>query len=296
MNADELGPRFATVVHPPDDSDWLEVRRLARKHDRRSRRRLPLVAAVIAAAVIVAPALALGGGKLFRLFESGEPASPQIERSFSRLDAGAPPGFQTGVEAMDARKVVLPNGVALWVAPTTRGGFCLFVQDGGGHCDTQRVLPFWPTLSIGGRFSPDGIVRDGPVLVDGSTTLTDAATVEIEFENGESVTVPVVWISAPIAAGVFGYSVPRSHWKVGARPIVVILRDESGKELRRDTSAFYFPSFRRGPSTGLVECTARTQDPERCLEATMGPGHQAPARARMRPPSDHFGNGLPWHG
>src|SRR5205085_1875216 len=166
----------------------------------------------------------------------------------------APPGFTTGVVASQTRKIVLPDDVALWIAPTRRGGFCLFVEGGGGQCDAARTLAFWPTFSIGGDVSQQGVIKSGPVLIDGSTTLDDAASVEVQFEDGSSVSIPVVRVSAPIDAGFFGWEVPADHLRVGARPNLVVLRDAEGNELRRDSSAFEVPAFRKGPSTGLAPC------------------------------------------
>ena len=294
MAVDELGERFANLRHPPDDPDWLEVRRLARRGPRlRSR----FVLAVAAAAAVVAAAPAFGlGGKLVRIFESSEPAPAPIERSFAGLDAGAPPGFATGVVASQTRKIGLPGNVTLWIAPTRRGGFCLFVEGGGGQCDNARALKFWPTFSIGGKFSHQGVIESGPVLIDGSTTLDDAASVEVQFEGGSSVTIPVVWVSAPIDAGFFGYEVPAAHLLVGARPQLLILRDANGNELRRDSSAFEVPAFRQGPSTGLVPCIVRGGG-DACLKAAFGSG-AAPGAVRpdSDPPSKHFHGRLPWRG
>ena len=293
MAVDELRERFADLRHPPDDSDWLEVVRLAPPARRRTR--LVLASAVAAAVVAAAPAFGLGG-ELFRFFQSGEPAPPRIQRSFAHLDAGAPPAFRTGVVAKETRKIVLPNGVALWIAPTSKGGFCIFPQGGGGQCDAARALTFWPTFSIGGRLTQQGIVEGGPLLVSGSTTLRDAARVEVRFEDGGSVTVPVVWISAPIDAGVFGYEVPKSHWRVGKRPILV-LRDGNGNELRHDSSAFEVPEFRRGPSTGLAPCIVRGGG-DACLHAAFGHDMFMPGRhgggSPVIPPG-RFRN-PPWRG
>ncbi len=255
---DELAERFAALTHPPDDGDWLEVNRRARQLRRRRARPAIVIAAAAAtvAAVVATPALSVGG-KIMRLFESGEPAPAVVERSFAQLDAGAPPAFRTGVIPADTRRIVLPNGVALWVSPTRSGGFCLYVDGGGGQCDAQRAFAFWPTYSIGGRFTEGGAIASGPVFVTGSTTFRDAATVEVHFEDGEVATVPIVWISAPIDAGFFGYEVPKRHWGAGHRPRSVVVRDASGHELQRDATAFSAPSFRRGPSTGLAPCLLR---------------------------------------
>ena len=295
MAVDELGARFAELSHPPDDPDWLEVRRLAR-HERRLRPRVALAVAAAAAAVVAAaPAFGLGG-KLVRIFSSGEPAPAPVERSFAGLDAGAPPGFQTGVVASQTRKIVLPGNVALWIAPTSKGGFCLFVEGGGGQCDTARALAFWPSFSIGGDFSHQGVIENGPVLIDGSTTLDDAASVEVQFEDGSSVSIPVVWVSAPIDAGFFGYDVPAAHLRVGARPNLLILRDANGNELRRDSSAFEVPEFRQGPSTGIAPCIVRGGG-DACLKAAFGSSAVPEAiRLDRDPPSWHFHGQLPWRG
>ena len=294
MAVDELSERFAKVEHPPDDSDWLEVLRLARPR-RRLRRRLALPIAAAIAVVVAAPAFGLGG-TLERLFTSGEPAPPPIERSFASLNPAAPPGFRTGVVASQTRKIVLPGDVALWIAPTNKGGFCLFVEGGGGQCDAARTLEFWPTFSIGGKFTHQGVIESGPVLIDGSTTLEDGSAVEVQFEDGTSVTIPVVRVSAPIDAGFFGYSVPASHLRVGARPKLLILRDANGNELRRDSSGFEVPEFRHGPSTGLVPCMVRG-NADACLKAAFGPdAPPALHRPDPDPPATHFHGRLPWRG
>jgi hypothetical protein len=292
---DELGERFANLRHPPDAPDWLEVRRLAQRRRRLRPRFAFAVAAAAAAVVAAAPAFGLGG-KLVRIFASGEPAPASIERSFGGLDADAPPGLATGVAASQTRKIVLPGNVALWIAPTSRGGFCLFVEGGGGQCDTARTLKFWPMFSIGGDFSHQGVIESGPVLIDGSTTLNDAASAEVRFEDGSSVTIPVVWVSAPIDAGFFGYEVPPAHLRVGARPTLLILRDANGNELRRDSSAFDFPAFRQGPSTGLAPCIVRGGG-DACLKAAFGSGAVPGAiRPDPDPRSQNLNGQLPWRG
>jgi hypothetical protein len=292
---DELREHFANVTHPPNDPDWLQVVRLATPRRRVRRQLLPLVAAAIAL-LVAAPAFGLGG-RIVRLFSNGAPAPARIEQSFASLDHGAPPGFRTGVVPSQTRRIVLPGEVTLWIAPTDAGGFCVFVEEGGGQCDAARALTFWPTFSIGSDVTPDGVIKGAPVLIDGSTTLQDAASVEIQFEDGTAVTVPVVWVSAPIDAGFFGYTVPAAHLRVGARPELLILRDAAGNELRRDSSAFEVPDFRRGPSNGLVPCIVRGGG-DACVKAAFGPTAQLPGARRPDPdpPSSHFQGQLPWRG
>jgi hypothetical protein len=137
------------------------------------------------------------------------------------------------------------------------------------------------------------VIESGPVLIDGWTTLGDAASVEVQFEDGTSATLPVVWVSAPIDAGFFGYSVPALHLRVGARPKLLILRDANGNELRRDSSAFEVPEFRRGPSTGLAPCMVRGGG-DACLKAAFGPdAPPALDRPDPDPPATHFHGRLP---
>jgi hypothetical protein len=135
-------------------------------------------------------------------------------------------------------------------------------------------------FSIAGDVTPDGAVREGPILINGSTTLDDAATLEIVFDDGKSVTVPVVWVSEPIDAGFYGYEVPREKWAVGRRPRLLILRDADGRELRRDSSAFEAPWFRPGPSDSLAECLFR-RGGKPCLDAAVG--KRGPSKTREEP-------------
>jgi len=286
----ELAERFAALTHSLDDSDWGEVGRLAHRRRGLGHRVLLAAAGVAAAVAFAAPAFGLGG-KLVQLFENAEPAPSKVQHSFAGLDVGSPPGFRSSVLALQTRKIVLPNGMALWVAPTKSGGFCFFVAGGGGDCDAQRALPFWPIFSIG-SVSEQGVITGGPVSVAGSTAIGGAADAEIRFEDGASATIPVVWVSAPINAGFFGYEVPRSHWAIGHRPTLVVLRDEEGNELGRDTSAFRTPMFRHGPSTGLVPCLVRGGGSS-CFDAATRGGRLLP---RLSRPMDTVKHGLGWHG
>jgi hypothetical protein len=196
------------------------------------------------------------------------------------------------------------DGGGCWSYETCRPGSGFFqdslrsatdpsLPEGGilDFSDPQRGLPFWPIFSIG-SVSEQGVITGGPVSVAGSTTIEGAADAEVRFEDGTSATIPVVWLSAPINAGLFGYEVPRSHWAIGHRPTLVVLHDGEGNELGRDTSAFHTPTFRHGPSTGLVPCLVRGGGSS-CFGAATGGGSLLPRRSR---PIDTVKHGLGWHG
>ena len=270
--ADDVAQRLRALRHPGDDADWMGVVRLARVAPRSRAYKVLAAAAVLAGALalVAAPALGLRAA-LIRAFEETEPAPPDVQQSFNSLDADTPPAHAMQVKGLEARKLVFPSGLALWIAPTARGGFCWAAPVGAGSCDATRAIRFDPVYSIPGDIDTDGRIKDGPVRIDGSTVSSDAERVEIRFADGTVDSVPVVWVTAPIEAGFFAYEVPSEHWAEGARPTLVILRDGVGSELARDSSAFEFPEFRRGPSTGVTECVAR-RITEHCLEGVPGDG------------------------
>jgi hypothetical protein len=240
---DMLEPVFsaglAELEASAGEPDWPEVRRKARSIvARRLVVRAGAGAAVaLAAALLVTPAFGLRG-QLAHLFTSGKPAPAPVVRGFAGLDVYAPPGMATGVIAAEARSVMevhLSTGKTetLWVAPTRAGGFCMGLGGPGG-CDRDRVLRFSPEISIP-RISAEGEITAAPVIISGSTLVPGATTMEVRFDDGGYATTPVVWVSQPIDAGFFVYEVPRQHWAVGRRPTLLLLEDEAGHELARNT-------------------------------------------------------------
>jgi hypothetical protein len=239
--------RFSALANLDDDSNWADVRRRA-GHSRRRRSRLLVLAVLAAVAVaIAAPALGLSG-KVVRLFESSEPAPARVEKSFATLDVGAPPGMATGVIASQTR-MVLDQSIGddrravMWIAPTRAGGFCMTVGLGrtnsephelGGGCDRDRLLPFSVGFGAPGPISPTGKILRGPVLYAGSVLIGEGITVRFDFEDGTQDSVPVVWVSEPIDAGFYLYSLPEEHWAEGHRPTYVTLEDGDGNALSRE--------------------------------------------------------------
>jgi hypothetical protein len=89
---------------------------------------------------------------------------------------------------------------------------------------------------IPGPISRDGRVLQPPVVINGHTLISEAATVEIQYQDGEVAETSVVWVSAPIDAGFFIYEVPERHWGAGHRPSILVLEDAEGHELARARS------------------------------------------------------------
>jgi hypothetical protein len=206
---DLLEQHFSHLRNPVDDSDWLAVRRRAR----RPWRRAALIAAVlVAAALSVAPAFGIGGRVLDLI--QGRPAPPAVKTSFAasntlreRLLAheGA-----AGRQLHDRYSRVIPSearGVAaiesadgpiyLWVAPTEDGGQCWLIQAGG---DSATGRPY----GFGSCDDPDstGAIRpDGPAWTMERPSIAimhvriydDAITrVQVELEGAAEVSLSVV--------------------------------------------------------------------------------------------------------
>jgi hypothetical protein len=204
-------------------------------------RRLLRTAAIaaVAAALIAVPAFAIGGRVID--FFSAEPAPERIVKNFATLDVGAPAGMATDVVPGQTRKVLAIGGgedrvATLFVAPTRAGGFCVAVETARGGsvgCDANRELSVGLGTTIPGPVSPAGTIERGPVLVSGHVTLQDAASIHLRYQDGETVEIPLTWVSPPIDAGFFVYAVPAEHWSRGHLPQAIIVRAEDGAELAR---------------------------------------------------------------
>jgi hypothetical protein len=199
MNDDLLEQHFSRLDNPIDDSDWLAVRRLAR----RSRRRIALVASVAAAAaLLVTPAFGIGGRVLDLI--KGEPAPPAVQTYFATSNEGREHLFAfaaaAGHELHDRFSPAIPSearGVAaidtadgpiyLWVAPTEDGRQCWFVEPFSGSCD-----PPDPPGSI--QPEGPGWTQERPsVRIFHVRVYDDAITrVDLELEGAAGMSLPVV--------------------------------------------------------------------------------------------------------
>jgi hypothetical protein len=173
-----------------------------------SRRRLPRGRSglVIAAAVIVlvaAPAYAIVRAGIVD-FASSPPSSNPVVEQFRYLDQAAPAGQAPGVIAAPRHVAdfTLADGssVALSVAPTKNGGFCMFWDVKAGTCIAEGGDPI--NLGILAWRIPDA----GSAFAYGDVRSSEAVAAELRWPDGHTVRVPLIRVSTPINASFFLYS------------------------------------------------------------------------------------------
>ena len=253
---DELLEAYA----PPGrdvDLDWPDVLRRAGEGQRpprrrRMSRRALLVCGALAALlvfVVATPAFGVRQALLDLIgredisFEESPEAPLQTKRRFADLAFGRPLWRDFNVLAAETRRLVVDTGQrkrVLTIAPTSRGGFCYRLQDAWGQCQrngwTADEMPeaTWWYLR---RELPDD-----RILVHGVTgTVLDERIVRltVEFNDGHSVGVPFVWISAPIGAGFFAYDVPQDRQEEPRGPVAVTGFDRRGNVVYRKEAIEY---------------------------------------------------------
>ena len=172
------------------------------------RRRLPRRRSglLIAAAVIVlvaAPAYAIVRSGIVDFASSPASPNPVVEQ-FRYLDEAAPAGMAPGVSAAPRHvaNFTLADGssVALSVAPTKNGGFCMFWDAMAGTCIAEGGDPI--NLGTAAWRIPAG----GPDFAYGDVRSSEAVAAELRWPDGHTVRVPLIRVSAPINASFFLYS------------------------------------------------------------------------------------------
>ena len=234
-----LAARFAALA-TPDAGDWLDVRRRARRG--RVRKAALVLAAAIAAMLVAAPALGLRPHVIVEWL-GAEPAPQDVQVWFQQLVArpGGPLENDPRVPPNSARRVttVEHDGTehVLWVAPTTRGGFCFSWTDLFGGCVADRELP--RTSGRPGELNPILLGAswqgNGEVLKQGggSLLLPETNRLTLEYVDGSESEIPVVWVSAPIDAGFYLYWIPPEHREPGHEAAALVARDHDGTVLAR---------------------------------------------------------------
>jgi hypothetical protein len=230
---DPLRERFQMLAETCDDSDWQEVRGKAKP---RVARPLTLLAVVLLGVIVAAPALGLHR-RVVDFFEA-EPAPPDARRQFAEMDVGAPRGMAPGVVAGKARRIRLPDGSVLSVAPTKAGGFC---SDHGCIRSPRELAAIAERIGDrpGDRDAyriPVGISAPvaGVGFLEGNVLDSRGETIVVEYGDGTREDVPFVWVGPPINAGFWRMSIRRENQVAGRRPRVVRLLDGDRDELARD--------------------------------------------------------------
>jgi hypothetical protein len=196
-------------------ADWAEVLHRAglvraHKQPRLSRRSIvAIAAAVVVGLAIAVPASGLTG-TVRNWFKS--PTAPgRTQKDFASLDIGAPKGMAPHVSGPARSVMEVQIGgkqTNLWVAPTANGGFCLELESYGAGCDRSRQLPLNPTIAEH--------TAQTPVVVFGDVLSSQVDHVDVRFASGQGVSIPVVYVSAPINASFFAYQLPavdsRPEW------------------------------------------------------------------------------------
>jgi hypothetical protein len=96
----------------------------------------------------------------------------------------------------------------------------------GGGCDRDRQLPI--SVEMGRQ------TMNTPVLVWGSVLGDTVSSVDLEYQDGQTSTLPVTGVTVPINAGFFLFEVPTAHESAGSRPISLTARDANGNALARE--------------------------------------------------------------
>jgi len=240
---DHLEERFERIQRP-GDGDWADVLRRAER--RSGRRRLVLVAALGAVVALGAPTALALRGSLVDFFQS-EPAPQRVVLDFAQLDVGAPPGLETEVIAEQTRKILEQPGydgraVMLWVAPTRKGGFCMYLDHGGSGCVPPHSVPVGLSIGIRGPITPGGVIRRGPVLISGSVSLAGADAIDLRYEDGTADRQRLTSVSKPIDAAFFVFDVEPRHWNGNRQPKSLVVVDAEGRALRTEPLHFVLPS------------------------------------------------------
>jgi hypothetical protein len=206
-------------------------------HDTRNERRRGAfktglaLAAIVVAFLLVAPAVGIRIPVLD--FWSADKAPPKVVQDFESLGEGAPPGMDPGAIPGETRKVSLPDGSTLWVAPTKHGGFCTLGTRSGG-CDKLGTWPLGVSWGASRLARPPGKSPLGRIpitafdLLEGHANSRFVDSVEIRFADGEIERPALTWVSEPIHQGFFVYRIPEEHRRPGHEIEAVVGLDADG--------------------------------------------------------------------
>jgi hypothetical protein len=249
---DRLVPAF-----PDDGADWDDV--VARAPGAGRAKWLMLAAAaLVAVALLATPAFGLHGfvanllGRIDAPFTGGEPAPRSVKAQFYDWNLRGP-GFD--VIASQTRQVATyredGRTHVLYVAPSRNGGFCWVVtRSGFGGCDPwPRVRRASPPrrLAVNGwqMGAPNGVQWVG--MTGGTLRLPAAKRLVARYADGSSDDIRFYYVSKPINAGIFVFTVPDGHDAVATRLQAIEALDADGKVLARKSFPYFQQRVHREP-------------------------------------------------
>lgn len=265
--------RFDAVTSKIDDRDWNDV--LLRLRDagpvwepstrritslRRVPRRVALAAAFATLAAVMTAA-AFGWPRTFIDFFASPPAPKNVKNFFGSFNVGAPRGMDPHAIPGQARKIMTarfdansihgdnPTLHTLYVAPRKGGGFCELWTKASGGCEPAKAPSTTSESRAAGPLGISWFAVDYPVVIAGAVRGGATKTVEARFADNTHVTLPVTWVSAPINAGFFVYSVPAAHRNRAAALSSVVALGANGKVVGRETFPLTKPLDEEVPQT-----------------------------------------------
>jgi hypothetical protein len=200
-NLAELDPllrsRLLALDEPVSRRDWRDVvRRSGPSWASRLSTLATLGVALLAIAVTV-PAFGLRLSSLIPFQSSAQTGGAVHRNSFLKFKLGAPPIAPDAIpsETRIITSEALSNGSQkLYVSPSRNGGFCYRWTDSASQCDEPSAVPY--------------SVNWGKGRVAGAVSLPNVSAVKIKFTDGTTADPAVSWVSAPINAGFFVYTIP----------------------------------------------------------------------------------------
>lgn len=146
--------------------------------------------------------------------------------------------MESGVIGGETRRIRLPDGSTVSVAPTKAGGFC---TDHGCIRSPKELAAI--VERMGDRPGDRDVYRipvgfSAPVagveFLEGNVLDSRGEAIVVEYQDGKREEIPFVWVTDPINAGFWRKRISPEHQTAGRRPKIVFLLDGEGNELARD--------------------------------------------------------------
>jgi hypothetical protein len=244
--------RFDRVASTPAEGDWGDV--LARA-EKAGRGRVPIriaLAAAVATIAATATAVAFGWPQTVVDFFKAPPAPQSVNAFFGAYNLAIPGGVSPATKLGHAREIMTatfdanhltptqPTLHTLYVAPREDGGFCYLWTDFGGSCADPEDAAKATTHPAARALGLEWLENDYAGFVTGWVR-TDAQTLEADFADGTTASIPLTWVSPPISAGFFAYVVPDAHLTRADALTSVVALDANGAAVDKRTFALTKP-------------------------------------------------------